>query len=105
LWGAAPCRCGNLIAQPSDAAKQLGVEINLNYSFYKRNEISRSDPPEIPEPQRRQLGVSDGVLDRLVAQIALDRARIDAIIRQLVPTAMPQHVGVETPAKFCKVRS
>jgi len=25
LWGAAPCRCGNLIAQPSDAAKQLGV--------------------------------------------------------------------------------
>jgi hypothetical protein len=105
LWGAAPCRCGNLIAQPSDAAKQLGVEINLNYSFYKRNEISRSDPPEIPEPQRRQLGVSDGVLDRLVAQIALDRARIDAIIRQLVPAAMPQHVGVETPARFCKVRS
>ena len=34
--------------------------------------------------------VSDGVLDRLVAQIALDGTRIDAIIRQFVAAAMPQ---------------
>ena len=27
-----------LIAQLSDTAKQLGVEINLNHSFYKRDE-------------------------------------------------------------------
>jgi len=27
-----------LIAQLSDMAKQLGVEISLNYSFYKRDE-------------------------------------------------------------------
>jgi hypothetical protein len=29
-----------------------------------------------------------------VAQIALDGSRIDTIIRQLVATAMPQHVRV-----------
>jgi hypothetical protein len=27
-----------LIAQLSDTAKELGIEINLNYSFYKRDE-------------------------------------------------------------------
>ena len=27
-----------LIAQLSDTAKELGIEINLNYSFYKRHE-------------------------------------------------------------------
>ena len=45
--------------------------------------------------RRRQLGVSDGVLDRLVAQIALDGARIDAVVRQFVAAAMPQHVRVD----------
>ena len=52
-------------------------------------------PKKSLKARRRQLGVSDGVLDRLVAQIALDRACIDAIIRQLVPAAMPQHVRVD----------
>jgi hypothetical protein len=27
-----------LIAQLSETAKELGIEINLNYSFYKRHE-------------------------------------------------------------------
>jgi len=45
--------------------------------------------------RRRQLGVSDGVLDRLVAQIALDGARIDAVVRQFVAAAMPQHMRVD----------
>ena len=34
------------------------------------------------------------MLDRLVTQIALDRARIDTLIGQLVTTSMPQHVRV-----------
>ena len=49
--------------------------------------------------RRRQLGVSDGVLDRLVAQIALDGARIDAVVRQFVAAAMPQHVWVDLHVK------
>ena len=31
-----------LIAQLSDTAKELGTEINLNYSFYKRDEFARN---------------------------------------------------------------
>src|SRR5262249_39357736 len=52
-------------------------------------------PPKTLEPRRRQLGVAHRVLDRLVAQIALDRARIDALIGQLVTTSMAQHVRVD----------
>ena len=37
------------------------------------------------------MAVSDGVLVRLVAQIALDGARIDAVVRQFVAAAVPQH--------------
>jgi hypothetical protein len=43
--------------------------------------------------------VADGVLDRLVAQIALDGARIDTVIRQFVAAAMPQHVRVDLSVK------
>jgi Terminase small subunit len=48
-----------LIAQLSDTAKELGIEINLNYSFAQPQEPEgvdcpkRSGPPEILEPQRR----------------------------------------------------
>jgi hypothetical protein len=43
-----------LIAQLSDTAKELGIEINLNYSFAQPKEpLKRSAPPEILEPQRR----------------------------------------------------
>src|SRR5262249_54702914 len=51
--------------------------------------------PKTLEPRRRQLCVAHGVLDRLVAQIALDRARIDALIGQLVAASMAQHVRVD----------
>ena len=49
--------------------------------------------------RRRQLGISDGVLDRLVAQITLDGARIDTIVCQFVAAAMPQHVRVDFHVK------
>ena len=38
-------------------------------------------PKQALKSRRRQLGVADGMLDRLVAQVALDGARIDAVIR------------------------
>ena len=56
-------------------------------------------PKQALKARRRELGVSDGVLDRLVAQIALDGARIDAIVRQFVAAAMPQHVRVDLYVK------
>jgi hypothetical protein len=52
-------------------------------------------PKQALKSGRRQLGVSDGVLDRLVAEIALDGPRIDAVICQLVAAAMPQHVRMD----------
>ena len=56
-------------------------------------------PKQALKARRRQLGVSDRVLNRLVAQIALDGARIDAVVRQFVAAAMPQHVGVDFHVK------
>jgi hypothetical protein len=49
-------------------------------------------PKQTPKARRGQLGVSDGMLNRLMAQIALNGAGIDAVIRQFVTAAMPQHV-------------
>jgi hypothetical protein len=51
-----------------------------------------SVPEKALKARRCQLSVSDGMLDRLVAQIALDGARIDAVIRQFVTAAMAQHM-------------
>jgi hypothetical protein len=46
--------------------------------------------PEVLEPVRRQLGVAHSVLNLLVAEIGLQRARVVAIIGELVPTPVPQ---------------
>jgi hypothetical protein len=45
------------------------------------------------KPGRRQFGIANRMLDRFVAQIGLDRAGIDAVVGQLEPTGMAQHVG------------
>ena len=50
--------------------------------------------PKTLKPSGRQLCVAHRVLDRLVAQIALDRAGIDAIVGQLVAAGVTQHVWV-----------
>ena len=44
------------------------------------------------EPSRCQLGVTHGMLDRLVTEIGLDRPSIDAVIGQLKPAGVAQHV-------------
>ena len=50
--------------------------------------------PEILEPRRRQLSVADGVLNVAVAEISLQRSRVVSLVRQRVPTGVPQHVRV-----------
>src|SRR5579862_5514030 len=47
------------------------------------------------EPIRRQFCVSNGVLDVLVAQIVLHRARVLPVIRQLIAARMPQHMRMD----------
>ena len=44
----------------------------------------------------------DSVLDRPVAQIALDGSRIDAIVGQFVAAAMPQHVRMDFHVEACR---
>jgi hypothetical protein len=59
-----------------------------------RKKGRRSIAPEILETSRRQLGVAHRVLDVLVSQIGLKRARIDAVIGELEAAGVPQHVRV-----------
>ena len=56
---------------------------------------SSSVPPKIFEPVGRHFGVSDGVLNVLVAEVMLQGPRVVAIIGQLEPTRMAKHVRVD----------
>ena len=56
--------------------------------------------PEILEPIGRQSGVSDGGHDRAVTEIGLDGARVAAVLGELEPAGVPQHVGVDKKAEF-----
>jgi hypothetical protein len=51
--------------------------------------------PEVLKPIRRQLGVSHRVLDVLVPEIVLQRAGIDALVRQLETAGVSEHVWME----------
>ena len=52
------------------------------------------------EPNRRQFRVTDGMLDRLVAEIVLDGPRIVAVIGELVAAGVAQHVDVNREAEL-----
>ena len=52
------------------------------------------------EPNRRQFRVTDGMLDRLVAEIVLDGPRIVAVMGELVAAGVPQHVDVNREAEL-----
>ena len=56
--------------------------------------VRASVVPEPVEPVRRELGVPDRVLDVFVSQVMLDRSSVVAIIGELEPTSMAQHVGM-----------
>ena len=50
--------------------------------------------PEIAEPIQRQLGIADGMLDALVAQVVFKSPSVAPIIGQLVPAGVAEHVRV-----------
>ena len=57
-----------------------------------RGPARQSVLPEASEPVWRQLGVAHGVLDVLVAEVMLQRSRIDTLVCQLEAAGMAQHV-------------
>src|SRR5262249_48656090 len=54
-----------------------------------------SVPPKVLEPVGRHFGVPDCVLNVLVPEVVLQGPRVVAIIGQLEPAGMAQHVGVD----------
>ena len=52
------------------------------------------------EPDWRQFRVTNGALDRLVAEIVLDGPRIVAVVGELVAAGVPQHVDVNREAEL-----
>ena len=52
-------------------------------------------PPKILEPIRRQLGVPNRMLDVLVPEVLLQDAGVVAIVGQLEPAGVAQHVRVD----------
>src|SRR5262249_42684024 len=62
--------------------------------FEYKSSGARSIVPEILEPGRRQFGVAHRVLDVLVAEVGLERSRVDAAIGEMKPASMPEHVRV-----------
>jgi len=58
--------------------------------------------PEILEPIRRHLGVSNRVHDILVAHVVLEGPGIMPIVGELVPDRVPEHVGVDWKRKSCR---
>ena len=54
-----------------------------------------SVPPKVLEAVGRHFGVSDGVLDVLVPEVVLQGARVVAIVSELEPAGMAEHVRVD----------
>src|SRR5262245_63923276 len=57
--------------------------------------MAGASAPEILEPSGRQLGVAHRVLDVLVPEICLQRARVVASIGQRVTGRMAEHVRMD----------
>jgi hypothetical protein len=56
---------------------------------------STSVPPEALKPIGRQFGVSHGMLNVLVAEVVLKRARVMAVICELITAGVAQHVRMD----------
>jgi len=54
-----------------------------------------SVPPKLLESVGRHFGVSDGVLDVLVAEVVLQGPRVVTIIGEFEPAGMAKHVRVD----------
>jgi hypothetical protein len=51
--------------------------------------------PEVAEPVGRKLGVADGVLDVLVAEVVLQGSGIVPVVGKFIAARMPQHVRMQ----------
>ena len=56
--------------------------------------------PEMLEPIGRQSRIANCRHDRAVAEIGLDGASVMAVVGELEPAGVPQHVGVDEKAEF-----
>ena len=56
--------------------------------------------PEVSEPARRQGRVADRGHDRPVAEIGLNGASVVAVVGELEPAGMPQHVRMNEEREF-----
>ena len=61
--------------------------------------------PEVFEPVRRQGRVADCGHDRSVAEIGLDGASVVAVVGELEPAGMPQHMGMHEEREFRRLVS
>src|SRR6516162_492489 len=84
---------------PGNRTRTSGRSI-LAYSPTVSSEFSRapssSASPKVLETVGRHLGVPDGVLDVLVAEIVLQGPRVVAIVGELEPAGMAKHVRVDS---------
>jgi hypothetical protein len=60
---------------------------------------NHSIPKEFLEPLRRQGGIARRILNVAMPEIGLDRARVVAVVGELVAAAVAQHVGVQRKSK------
>jgi hypothetical protein len=77
-----------------DAASARGlipVDVLVRESFAP----SLSVPPKVFEPVGRQFSVPDRVLNVFVPEVVLQGSRIVAIVGELEPTGVAQHVRVD----------
>ena len=63
--------------------------------------VAGSVLPEVFEARRRHLGVAHRVLDVFVPEIGLQGAGVDALVGQLIPASVPQHVRVHWEFELC----
>src|ERR1700750_2688863 len=56
--------------------------------------------PEITKPLGRKFAISNCMLDVFVTEIMLQRPSIHALIGELEPSGMPQHVGMDSERHF-----
>jgi hypothetical protein len=64
--------------------------------YRRHRQLSRSyPPPDVLKPARRKRGVVRRRIDGAVAQIGLQRSRIEPLVRQCVAAGMPKHVRVD----------
>src|SRR6516164_6784822 len=68
--------------------------------FVRYETLGKLILPEVFEPVRGQGRVADRGHDGSVAEIGLDGARVVAVVGELEPAGMPQHVGMHEEGEF-----